>query len=167
MQRIVFLAAAALAVTLAGAARAQATEIYKCVGANGRPLYTSDKRDTAGKNCELVSREVNVVPGPAKPAAAPAGPAAKAPPPNFPKESSNARAAAKERQRQILEKELAAEQDLLAKARKALAEQEAVRTGDERNYARVLERLQPYRDNVEVHQKNVEALRRELTNLDR
>ena len=47
---------------LAGAAHAQVTEIYKCLDANGKPLYTSDKRDTAGKKCELVSREINVVP---------------------------------------------------------------------------------------------------------
>ena len=39
--------------------------------------------------------------------------------------------------------------------------------GDEKNYARVLERLQPFRDNVELHTKNIEALRRELANLDR
>ena len=41
---------------------AQTTEIFKCVDGTGRPLYTSDKRDTMGKKCELVSREVNVVP---------------------------------------------------------------------------------------------------------
>jgi hypothetical protein len=40
-----------------------------------------------------------------------------------------------------------------------------VRYGNERNYARVLERLQPYKDNVDLHQKNVEALKRELANL--
>ena len=69
--------------------------------------------------------------------------------------------------KQILEKELASEQQLLAKAQKDLADQEAIRTGDERNYARVLERLQPYKDSVETHQKNIEALRRELSNLSR
>ena len=135
-------------------ALAQVTEIYKCYDANGRPLYTSDKRDTRGKKCELVSREINVVPAP---------PARKA----FPKESASDRASAKDRQRSILEKELASEEQLLAKAQKALEEQEAVRTGDERNYARVLERLQPYRDSVETHQKNIEALKRELSNLYR
>jgi hypothetical protein len=41
---------------LPAVAGAQVTEIYKCVDAGGRPLYTSDKRDTAGKKCELVSR---------------------------------------------------------------------------------------------------------------
>jgi hypothetical protein len=138
----------------ATAAHAQVTEIYKCYDENGRPLYTSDKRDTRGKKCELVSREINVVPAPPAPKA-------------FPRESASQRASAKGRQRAILEKELATEQQLLAKAQKDLAEQEAIRTGDERNYARVLERLQPYKDSVETHQKNIEALKRELSNLDR
>jgi hypothetical protein len=141
--------------SLAGTAHAQVTEIYKCIDASGRPLYTSDKRETAGKKCELVSREINVVP------------AQKVSPRNFPKESAQARETAKERQRGILEKELVTEQQLLEKAKQALAEQEAVRTGDEKNYARVLERLQPFRDNVELHTKNIEALRRELANLNR
>ena len=144
----------------AGPARAQVTEIYKCVDSRGRPLYTSDRRDTAGKKCELVSREVNVVPGSKS--------AAKAPTPSdFPREDAASRASAKDRQRQILEKELTQEQELLAKAKKELSEQEQVRTGDERNYAKVLDRLQKYKDSVEVHEKNVEALRRELNNLIR
>ena len=133
----------------ASLARAQVTEIYKCTDANGRPLYTSDKRDTAGKKCELVSREVNVVP-------------AQKPQASFPKESPSARASATAKQREILESELKTEQDLLARARQALAEQEAQRSGDERNYARVIERLQPFKDNVNLHEKNVEALQREL-----
>ena len=53
---------------------------------------------------------------------------------------------------------------LLAKARQELVNQEATRSGDEQNYARVLERLQPYKENVDLHEKNVEALRRELGN---
>jgi hypothetical protein len=40
-----------------------------------------------------------------------------------------------------------------------------VRFGDERNYARVLERLQPYKDAVQNHEKNIQALQRELANL--
>ena len=146
--------------TLALSGHAQVTEIYKCVDAGGRPLYTSDKKDTAGKKCELVSREVNVVPAQSATKSS-AGKAAS--PAGFPKESPSERANAKGRQREVLEKELTTEQELLAKAKKTLADQEAVRTGDERNYARVLERLQPYRDTVETHEKNVEALRRELS----
>ena len=138
----------------ASPALAQVTEIYKCYDESGRPLYTSEKRDTRGKRCELVSREVNVVPAP--------------PPPKVsPRESASQRANAKERQREILERELATEQQLLAKAQKDLADQEAIRTGDERNYARVLERLQPYKDSVQTHQKNIYARKRELSNLYR
>ena len=149
-------------VTAAAVSHAQVTEIYKCVEPNGRPLYTSDKRETAGKKCELVSREVNVVPTPPAQQKPPARPQA-----GFPKESPADRAMAKSRQRDILEKELATEQQLLAGARKELAEQQAVRTGEERNYARALERLQPFKDSVETHEKNIEALRRELSNLNR
>lgn len=135
---------------LAWSAQAQVTEIYKCTDEKGRPLYTSDKRDTAGKKCELVSREINVVPSQKAPS-------------SFPRESAAARAEATAKQREVLESELRTEQELLAKAQQALAEQEGIRTGDERNYARVLERLQPFKDNVDLHQKNIEALKRELS----
>lgn len=150
--RAVVLASGLLAVP----AHAQVTEIYKCLDPSGRPLYTSDKRDTAGKKCEVVSRQVNVAPS--QPPPPPRRPA------TFPRESANDRSSAMVRQRTILEQELATESQLLDKARQDLAAQEATRSGDERNYARVLERLQPFRDSVETHEKNVEALRRELGN---
>lgn len=139
---------------LALPAHAQRTEIYKCVDAEGRASYTNDKRETAGKQCEVVTTQINVAPAPK---IAPRG--------AFPRESASDRLGAASRQRDILEKELAAEEQDLARARQALAEQEAVRYGDERNYARVLERLQPFRDRVETHEKNIEALRRELSSL--
>jgi septal ring factor EnvC (AmiA/AmiB activator) len=143
--------------TLAASAGAQITEIYKCVDAKGNRLYTSDKRETSGRKCELVSREVNVVPAQKQPPSAA--------PSSFPRESPQARASAKERQRDILEKELSSEQQLLDQARKELAEQESTRGGDERNYARVLERLQPFKDSIDLHQKNIDALKRELSNI--
>ena len=151
-----------LAIGVAAGAPAPALggEIYKCVDDRGRPLYTSDKRDTAGKKCETVSREVSVVPAQA------ATPGAKSPA-GFPKESSSDRAASKAKQRETLERELTQEEQLLREARQKLAEQEEIRTGDEKNYARVLARLQPYKDSVEVHEKNIAALKRELGNLSR
>jgi hypothetical protein len=67
--------------------------------------------------------------------------------------------------RKALVEELAREQDALAKAREALAQQEAIRLGEERNYVRVLERLKPYQDEVATHEKKITELRQELTNL--
>jgi hypothetical protein len=126
--------------TLPAVAAAQVTEIFKCVDAGGRPLYTSDRRDTTGKKCELVSREVNVVPAQKFKPVAPNARDAR----GFPKETPADRQSAKGRQRDILEKELFAEQEALAKAQQG---------------------LQPYRDNVETHEKNIEAIRRELSNI--
>lgn len=156
---------ALLAAVLAGPAHAQQTveqTIWSCKDKSGKTLLTSLKADTLDKECKVVQQQrVTVIPAPGKPAA-------KAPSPsNFPKESVNDRSAAREKQRQTLERELAQEQDLLAAAQRKLAEQEAIRSGDEKNYARVLERLRPYRDAVEVHGKNIEALKRELSNLYR
>jgi len=67
--------------------------------------------------------------------------------------------------RRILERELNEEQERLNAAREELAAQEATRSGDERNYQRVLERVQPYRDRVETHERNIQALQQELSNL--
>jgi hypothetical protein len=67
--------------------------------------------------------------------------------------------------RGILESELAAEQQRLEEAKRALAEQEATRLGDERNYQRVLDRLKPYQEAVAQHEKNITSLRQELANL--
>lgn len=145
---------------LALPAHAQKTEIFRCVDASGRASYTNDKRETAGKKCEVVTTQINVAPPPRLPSAA-------KPPGSFPRESAADRASAAGRQREILQKELAAEEQDLAKARQALAEQEAVRFGNERNYARVLERLQPFKDRVETHEKNIAALKRELSSLNR
>jgi len=153
-----------LALAVAAAQAQQDATIWSCKDKEGRTTVTNQKADTVGKNCRIVQQSrVQVVPAVkpnnAKPAARP--------PTTFPKEDANQRAAAKARQRDILDRELAQEQKLLEQARKDLAAQEAVRYGDERNYARVLERLQPYRDTVERHEKNVESLQREIANLNR
>jgi hypothetical protein len=147
------------ATVLAIPAQAQKSEIFKCRDAGGRWTYTDDKRRAEKEKCEVVSSHITVAPPPPKQAARP--------PSSFPRETAADRANAKGRQREILEKELAAEEQDLAKAKQALAEQEQVRSGDERNYAKVLERLQPLKDRVETHEKNVEALKRELSNLNR
>lgn len=136
------------------------TEIYRCVDNDGRRHYTNSKKETAGMKCELVTSQVNVAPPLTKPPP-------RASTGNFPRETPTQSASARERQKEILQKELASEEAALARARQALAEQESQRSGEERNYARVLERLQPLRESVENHEKNIAALKRELANLNR
>ena len=140
------------------------TEIWKCRGADGRWTYTNDKHEAERMKCEVVTRQINIAPTP-QPRATPPTAAKPAERPNgFPRESAAERANRAAASREILEKELATEEAALAKARQDLAAQEEVRYGNERNYARVLERLQPYKDSVETHEKNIEALKRELNN---
>ncbi|MSQ89619.1 MAG: DUF4124 domain-containing protein [Betaproteobacteria bacterium] len=146
-------------VITAGSALAQVETIWSCKDSNGRTHVTNLKEDTVGKDCRIVQQQrVSVVPA-AKPVAKP--------PVGFPKESASDRVASKAKQRDTIERELSQEESMLADARKKLSAQEAIRSGDEKNYARVLERLKPYQDTVEVHEKNVVALKRELNNLSR
>ena len=53
----------------------------------------------------------------------------------------------------------------LEQAKKDLAEQEATRSGGERNYQKVLDRLQPLKDKVALHERNIEAVQKELSRL--
>jgi hypothetical protein len=160
--RLALVAAAACGQAYAQAAQppsGQMETLWNCKDKDGRTTLTNQHQDTAGKDCRIVQQQrVTVVPA--------TKPVQKSPQ-NFPKESASDRLAAKDKQRQTLERELSQEETLLGDAKRKLAEQEAVRSGDERNYAKVLERLQPYKDAIEVHSKNIEALRRELANLYR
>ena len=65
----------------------------------------------------------------------------------------------------ILENELVQEQAQLATAKHALAEGEAIRLGDEKNYQKYLDRIQKLKDDVALHEKNINALNQELANL--
>ena len=160
MFRIAVATVLTLGVVSAGAALAQVETIWSCKDPNGRTHVTNLKEDTVGKDCRIVQQQrVTVVPAGKAPAVkSPAG---------FPRESASDRQTSRAKQRDTIEKELNQEQSMLADARKKLAEQEATRGGDEKNYAKVLDRLRPYQDTVEVHEKNVEALKRELGNLSR
>jgi len=111
----------------------QVTEIYKCVDAPGGRCTPADKRDTTGKKFDLVSREINVVPGTADPGAEAVGLQLQV---RLPEGVGLGSTPTRRSAARILEKELATEQQLLAKAQQDLTEQESVRSGDERNYAR-------------------------------
>ena len=150
-----------LVVILALALSAPAwADTFKCLDANGRATYTNMKDETTGKNCTVVMREISVVPAIPAPRPSTATPS----PAGFPKVDTVTQKNRDSARRRILEDELSGEEKALAQAKAELTEQEGIRTGDEKNYQRVLDRLQKYKDEVERHQNNVEALRKELSN---
>jgi len=133
-------------------------EIYKCVEPNGNPLYTSDKAQAKARGCKSMNLEPpNTVSLPK--------PAAKGAPAKFPSVDAQTQKQRDNDRRRILEEELAGEQKLLEEARKKLAEQESVRLGSERNYQRMLDRLEPYKKEVKLHENNIANLRKELANV--
>lgn len=99
------------------------------------------------------------------PANTPAQPRARSSDDEIPSVDRNTQRRRDDERRRILEEELAEEQQRLAEARQQLQEQESVRTGNERNYQRYLDRVQPFRETVENHERNVQAIQREISNL--
>lgn len=156
----------ALTLPLVLAATALRAEIYECIDSTGNKRFTNIK--SQAKGCKALHiPPPNSVPSPkpeAKPQSKPeAKPAAT--PANFPKVDANTQRDRDAERRRILEQELANEQRLLEQARASLAEQESIRLGSERNYQRVLDRLEPYQKKVKLHEDNIANLRREISNL--
>jgi hypothetical protein len=131
-------------------------DVYKCVDTDGHVTYTNAK--SAAKGCKALAQDqrVSTVPGRATPTPSPAG---------FPKVDGDTQRARDGDRRKILDQEVATEENNLGQAKKDLADQEAIRSGDERNYQKVLDRLQPYKDKIALHERNLEALRKEIANL--
>ena len=161
-----WLACAALAV--GGGAYAQQQQpqgtgtVWRCLEQDNKPHYTNIKKETDGKQCTVVTREVSVVSAPAVPQRAAA---ATPTPPNFPRVDKDTQKSRDDGRRRILEDELFSEEKGLSDAKAKLAEQEGIRNGDEKNYQRVLDRLKPYQEAVDRHERNVSALKRELAAL--
>ena len=128
-------------------------DIWECVDGSGNKRFTNIRSEAGG--CRMLDvGPTNTVPG---------GKAqARAAPPGFPKVDGETQKQRDNDRRKILEQELANEQKLLEQARKELAEQDSMRLGSERNYQRVLDRLEPYQKKVKLHEDNITNLRREL-----
>ena len=151
-------------VLFVAASATQADVMYQCADAQGHKTFSNVKLSTPGMKCTAMDL------GPATTVPATGSstpkPAAKAPSPaGFPKVGENDQKERDADRRRILENELAVEQQNLAQAKKELAEQEAIRSGDERNYQRVLDRLEPFKNKVALHERNIEAIQKELAKL--
>ena len=129
-------------------------QVFKCVDAAGKITYSNEGGATKG--CKPLSGEQSV---------STISMRASPPPAAFPKVSDEMQKERDKARRQILEKELDSERLALEGARKELTEQEAARYGNEKNYQKTLDRLQPYKDVVERHERNIEALNQELSGL--
>lgn len=174
MQSVICLAAAAVATDVAWAQNV----VYRCVDDAGRAQYTNVQSDVSGRPCQVVQREISVVPPPSAGATKPAPPAGAtqsaskpaapgpvaAGNPNL-RVDGNTQRSRDDTRRKVLEDELAQEERLLSRARDDLTEQEKIRSGDERNYQRVLDRLKPFQDAVERHAKNIDALKKEIASI--
>lgn len=137
-------------------------DIWECVDSNGNKRFTNVKAEAAG--CKPMNLPpVSSVPAPKPQARNGAKPQAAAG--SFPKVDAPTQLQRDAERRKILEQELASEQKLLDQAKKDLAEQEATRLGSERNYQRVLERLEPFKKKVALHENNVANLRKEIATL--
>lgn len=171
-----------LGLLLAAPLQALAT-VYKCVDDRGRTTYTNDR--TLGRNCKPMSTDqpVSSVAPLAPPADSgsrntPAATGANA----FPSVSFEEQKARDDGRRGILEAELKNEEASLESARASLKEQEALYPPEERNAPRRAAdgtvvgpatingakrnaRLQPFINQVELHERNIEALKREMSRL--
>jgi len=159
---------ACFSLLLFGFACGAQADIYKCVDENGHTTYTNEKTGSQSKGCTLMSREqpVSTVPAPArKNHSGASGTTATSTPSHFPKVDDSTQKTRDNDRRKILEQELANEEKLLEDAKKELAEQEPVRQGNEKNYQKYLDRIQGYKDSVRLHERNIEAIRKEITNL--
>jgi Domain of unknown function (DUF4124) len=134
---------------------ALADTLYKCTDAEGRTTYTNSKG--SAKNCAVISRDKSVSTFSA-PRAQPNAPT----PGDFPKVAAGEQKARDGDRRAILEQELASEQKNLDEAKKTLAQQEAAAPAGQ---ARSPDRFKPYQDTVQLHERNIEALKKEMGSL--
>jgi hypothetical protein len=137
---------ALLLAALGGAGAAQA-DIFKCTGGDGHVTYTNQKTD---KSCLTLSRDL-----PVSSVSGRSGEARSPTPASFPRVDNGTQRKRDGNRRRILEEELGREEKLLAEARSALAVA-APKPGA---------RLEPLQDNIALHERNLEALRKEIGNL--
>jgi uncharacterized protein DUF4124 len=133
-------------------------ETCKYVDSDGHTIYSN----VPVKRARKLTCFQAPVPPPEPSGARPAAPSTGASDAGRPRVEPNAQRLRDEDRRKILEDELAREQKALDDAKRALAEQQTQRAGDERNYSRVQERLKPFQEAVATHERNIASIKQEL-----
>jgi hypothetical protein len=157
----------ALVAGLAAHAGARADSVvYKCLDKNGRVEFT----DINKPGCKVLDLP-GYIAAPAPRAAPPVtmrqgtGRPPTASPVNFPRVDSATQRARDDDRRAILEDELRSEEKKLADLKRDFNNGEPERQGNEKNYAKYQERVAQMRDDIGRSEKNVEALKREISNI--
>jgi hypothetical protein len=129
-----------------------ATTLYRCSDEFGHTTYTNYK--TGKAKCTVLSRDD----APSSMGASQGNSAKTATPANFPKVADATQKSRDGDRRYILDQEIQAETKHLQEAQKTLADQLAARPA-------VTGGVQPTRDRIALHERNLDALRREISNL--
>jgi hypothetical protein len=165
LKRVVSSVLLSFGVAAPWAAFAQSSDIFMCVDDQGNKSY---QNVGTGKGCKRVDvGPVLSMPAPRLPAGRGAvQPAveerASVSPASFPRVDRDTQRTRDSDRRRILEDELKAEEDRLARLRTEFNNGEPERRGDERNFALYQERIQRLREDIARVETNVGALRREI-----
>lgn len=140
-------------------------EVYLCVDESGKREY---KNTSITKGCKKVDLPgITTIPAPPKkvaPQTASVKPSSGGPS-DFPKVDNETQRTRDNDRKQILLDELKSEEQKLVNLKLEYKNGEPERRGDERNYAKYQERVAGMKDDIARTEKNIEALKREITNL--
>ncbi len=150
------------------AAHAQSDEVYLCINAQGQREYKNTGNVKGCKRVELLG--LTTVPAPKAPAARPSpvpnnAASAANTPSEFPKVDPSIQKARDSDRKKILQDELQGEETKLANLKQEYKGGEPERRGDERNAVKYFERVSKMAQDITTAEKNVEALKREISNL--
>jgi hypothetical protein len=168
VMKTLFSALVLIAATLSSA-HAQ-SDVFVCMNSDGTREY---KNTGETRGCKRVDMQtISMIPSPYKKPfaqtaslARPASGSAVTSPNDFPKIDSSTQKARDNDRMQILAEEMKAEERKLAALKQEYNNGEPERRGDERNYAKYQERVASMKDDVTRTEKNIEALKREMSNL--
>ncbi len=141
---------------------APAQGVYLCTLPNGTREYRNTG-DTRG--CRKLDLEsISTIPSPPSPPSPP--PQAKASlDPSFPRIESQIQKRRDQDRMQILLEEIRTEESKLSELKREFQNGEPERLGSERNYAKYQERVAMMKEEMMRTEKNIEALRREISQL--
>ena len=138
------------------------SDVYLCMDGHGKKEYKNTGITKGCKRVELPG--ITMIPAP-KRVAQTASAKATNTPTDFPKVDSDTQKARDSDRRQILLDEMKSEEQKLANLKKDFNNGEPERRGDEHNYAKYQERVASLKEDIARTEKNVEALKREISNL--